>query len=65
MLRRYIRRKWNLTPEAYRAKWGLADDYPMTAPQYAARRAKIARKTGLGRALGGPGAGRGPTKRGE
>lgn len=49
MLRRYIRRKYNLTPDEYRAKWGLPADYPMVAPQYAARRSRIARKTGLGR----------------
>ena len=49
MLRRYIKRKYNLTPDAYRAKWGLPADYPMVAPGYSARRSKIARKTGLGK----------------
>lgn len=49
MLRRYLKRKYNMTPDAYRAKWGLPADYPMTAPQYAARRSKIAKKTGLGK----------------
>ena len=49
MLRRYIMRKYNLTPDEYRAKWGLPTDYPMVAPEYAARRSKIARKTGLGK----------------
>ncbi len=49
MLRRYIRRKYNLTPAAYRAKWGLPDDYPMVAPNYSARRARIAKKNGLGK----------------
>ena len=49
MLRRYIKRKYNLTPDAYRAKWGLPADYPLVAPDYAARRSKIARKTGLGK----------------
>lgn len=49
MLRRYIKRKFNMTPEQYRAKWGLADDYPFVAPNYAKTRSKIAKKTGLGR----------------
>ncbi|MDR2412622.1 MAG: MucR family transcriptional regulator [Rickettsiales bacterium] len=49
MLKRYVRRRFNLTPAAYRAKWGLADDYPFVAPNYAKTRSKIAKKTGLGR----------------
>jgi predicted transcriptional regulator len=49
MLRRYIKRKFNLTAESYRAKWGLPDDYPLVAPEYAKTRAKIAKKTGLGK----------------
>lgn len=53
MLRRYIRRKFNLTPEAYRAKWGLPTDYPFVAPNYAMRRSKIAKKTGLGKSKQG------------
>ncbi len=53
MLRRYIRRKFNLTPDAYRAKWGLPGDYPMVAPNYSARRSKIAKKSGLGKSKRG------------
>lgn len=49
MLRRYIKRKFNLTPQQYREKWGLPDDYPFVAPAYARKRSKIAKKTGLGR----------------
>ena len=49
MLRRYIKRKFNLTPSAYRVKWGLPEDYPFVAPNYARTRSKIAKKTGLGR----------------
>lgn len=49
MLRRYIKRKFNLTPQQYREKWGLAVDYPMVAPAYARKRSRIAKKTGLGR----------------
>ena len=48
MLRRYIKRKFNMTPEQYRNKWGLPDDYPFVAPSYSAKRAKIAKKSGLG-----------------
>jgi len=52
-----------LTPEAYRAKWGLPPDYPMTASSYSARRSEIAKAQGLGRktrkgSRGGPAAGR-------
>jgi len=49
MLRRYVMRKFGLSPEQYRAKWGLPDDYPFVAPRYAAARSKIAKKTGLGK----------------
>jgi len=49
MLRRYIKRKYNLTPEQYREKWGLPHDYPFVAPDYARTRSKIAKKTGFGR----------------
>lgn len=49
MLRRYIKRKFNLTPGQYRARWGLPEDYPFVAPNYSRVRSKIAKKTGLGR----------------
>ncbi|MDR1027575.1 MAG: MucR family transcriptional regulator [Rickettsiales bacterium] len=49
MLRRYIKRRFNLTPDQYREKWGLPDDYPMTAPNHSLRRTRIAKKTGLGK----------------
>lgn len=48
-LKRHLRTKYNLTPDAYREKWGLPADYPMVAPSYARERAKIARLSGLGR----------------
>ena len=38
MLKRYLRTRYGLTPESYRAKWNLPADYPMVAPNYAARR---------------------------
>jgi predicted transcriptional regulator len=40
--------KLGLTPEEYRAKWGLPGDYPMVAPNYALRRSELARSSGLG-----------------
>ena len=43
----------DLTPNEYRAKWGLPSDYPMTAPAYAARRSELAKTLGLGRARQG------------
>jgi predicted transcriptional regulator len=48
-LKRYLFRKYRLTPEQYRHKWGLPPDYPMVAPNYAAKRSALARKMGLGR----------------
>jgi len=49
MLKRYLRSRYNLTPEQYRAKWSLPADYPMVAPNYAAQRSEFAKKIGLGR----------------
>jgi predicted transcriptional regulator len=47
-LKRYLFRKYRLTPEQYRLKWGLPSDYPMVAPNYAAKRSALAKKMGLG-----------------
>src|SRR5919202_3751247 len=47
-LRRLLRTHYNLTPDEYRAKWGLPADYPMVAPNYAASRSELAKKMGLG-----------------
>lgn len=49
MLKRYIKRKFNMTPEQYREKWGLPMNYPFVAKNYAIERSKIAKKTGLGK----------------
>lgn len=49
MLKRYLRSRYNLSPDEYRAKWGLPADYPMVAPNYAAQRSEFAKKIGLGR----------------
>ena len=47
-----------LTPEQYRRKWNLPPDYPMVAPNYAARRSALAKKFGLGQIPGKAGAGK-------
>jgi len=49
MLKRYLRSRYGMSPEEYRAKWGLPADYPMVAPNYAAQRSEFAKKIGLGR----------------
>jgi predicted transcriptional regulator len=53
MLKRYLRSNYDMTPDDYRRKWGLAADYPMVAPSYAAKRSEFARKIGLGTKSGG------------
>ena len=40
---------YGMTPDEYRAKWGLPRDYPMVAPNYAKSRSELARSMGLGR----------------
>ena len=52
MLKRHLRTNYSMTPEEYRAKWGLDPDYPMVAPAYAAQRSAFAKKIGLGRRPG-------------
>ncbi len=52
MLRRHLRTAHDMTPDAYRERWGLAADYPLVAPKYAEVRAEIAKKIGLGRKVG-------------
>jgi predicted transcriptional regulator len=47
-LKRHLRSKYNLSPEEYRAKWGLPQSYPMVAPSYAASRSALAKQMGLG-----------------
>jgi predicted transcriptional regulator len=51
-LKRHLSSKFGLTPEQYRTKWGLPDDYPMVAPAYAERRSALAKSIGLGRKAG-------------
>src|SRR4051794_37233008 len=52
-LKRHLRTTYDLTPDQYRAEWGLPRDYPMVAPNYAAARSELAKQSGLV-----PGAGR-------
>jgi predicted transcriptional regulator len=52
MLKRHLRSTYNMTPDEYRVKWGLAPDYPMVAPNYAEQRSEFAKKIGLGRGTG-------------
>jgi predicted transcriptional regulator len=47
-LKRHLRRAYDLSPDQYRAKWGLPHDYPMVAPNYAKARSELAKTTGLG-----------------
>ena len=48
-LKRHLRAQFDMSPEEYRAKWGLPDDYPMVAPNYAKRLSEAAKARGLGR----------------
>ncbi len=48
MLKRHLKTAFNMTPEEYRARWGLAPDYPMVAPNYAKQRSRLAKQIGLG-----------------
>ena len=48
MLKRHLMTHYNLTPDQYRAKWGLPSDYPMVAPNYAEQRRTLAKSIGLG-----------------
>ena len=49
LLKRHLATRYNLTPAAYRQRWGLPADYPMVAPAYAAQRSSLAKSLGLGR----------------
>lgn len=49
MLKRHLATAYQMTPDQYRQRWGLPSDYPMVAPEYAARRSELAKSIGLGR----------------
>ena len=51
MLKRYLRSRYEMSPDEYRRRWGLPPDYPMVAPAYAARRSAFAKEIGLGRGV--------------
>jgi predicted transcriptional regulator len=51
-LKRHLRTAHGMTPKQYREKWGLPDDYPLTAPAYSESRSKMAKTLGLGRKAG-------------
>jgi len=48
MLKRHLKTAYGMSPDEYRERWGLAADYPMVAPNYAARRSALAKQIGLG-----------------
>ena len=48
MLKRHLKTRYDMTPEEYRKRWMLPDDYPMVAPSYAQQRSDLAKKIGLG-----------------
>jgi len=48
MLKRHLKTAYNMSPEAYRERWGLPPDYPMVAPNYARQRSQLAKEIGLG-----------------
>jgi predicted transcriptional regulator len=48
MLKRHLQTAYHLSPEQYRAKWGLDSNYPMVAPEYAKKRSSLAKAIGLG-----------------
>lgn len=50
MLKRYLRSQYGMSPDDYRARWGLPADYPMVAPNYASQRSRLAKQIGLGKA---------------
>ncbi len=58
MLKRHLRKVYNMSPEQYRAKWNLPNDYPMVAPKYAEQRSKFAKEIGLGKGSTGRRGGR-------
>jgi predicted transcriptional regulator len=69
MIRRHLQTSHNLSVEQYREKWGLALDYPLVAPNYAAKRSQLAKDIGLGtatrRGRAAPAAAPAPTRTGR
>ncbi|ESZ51056.1 MucR family transcriptional regulator [Mesorhizobium sp. L2C054A000] len=48
-LKRHLMTHFGMTPDEYRQKWGLSNDYPMVAPTYSESRSNLAKSSGLGR----------------
>ncbi|QEK38307.1 transcriptional regulator [Candidatus Cytomitobacter indipagum] len=48
VLKRYLQNRYHMSPEVYKKRWGLPEDYPMVAPNYSDVRKRLAIKTGLG-----------------
>ena len=63
MLKRHLMSGHGLTADDYRARWGLARDYPLVAPNYAKQRSEMAKKIGLGRKPGAKNAKQAKSKR--
>jgi predicted transcriptional regulator len=57
MLKRHLQTAYGMTPAQYRERWNLPADYPMVAPDYAAKRSSLAKQIGLGKGTGGRGRG--------
>lgn len=51
MLKRYLRSRYDMSPDEYRRRWNLPADYPMVAPAYTERRSEFAKKIGLGKGV--------------
>jgi predicted transcriptional regulator len=51
MLKRYLRSRYDMSPDEYRRRWGLGADYPMVAPSYTERRSEFAKRIGLGKGV--------------
>lgn len=49
MLKRYLRSRYDMSPDEYRSRWNLPADYPMVAPNYAKKRSDFAKEIGLGK----------------
>jgi len=49
LLKRYLKQAFGMTPEDYREKWNLPEDYPMVPKKYSEKRSGIAKEHGLGK----------------
>jgi len=47
-MKRHLSTRFGMTPQQYRAKWGLPASYPMIAPASRAARSETAKRNGLG-----------------